>query len=44
MGCVAFLLELNYGKINSFRNVELLFRWGIVSSQDLPKQAKQLNR
>ena len=44
MGYVAVLLELNYAKINSFRNLELLLRRGTGSSQDLPKQAKQHNR
>jgi hypothetical protein len=40
MGYVAILLELNYAKMISFRNLELLRRWGIGSSQDLPKKAK----
>jgi hypothetical protein len=40
MGYVALLLEMNYAKINSSRNMELLLRRGIGSSQDLPKQAK----
>jgi hypothetical protein len=44
MGYIVFLLELNYAKTNSFRNLELLLRRGIGSSQDLPKQAKQHNR
>jgi hypothetical protein len=44
MGYVAVLLELNYAKINSFRNLELLLRRGTGSSKDLPKQAKQHNR
>jgi len=41
MGYVAFILEMNYAKINSFRNMALLLRRGIGSSKDLPKQAKK---